>query len=233
MDLATGDDLWHADRTFGHQSNDLTAVSTWRDGDTGVVAMNQLWTDSVSGTPYFQWIGRVTQLDVATGGTRLSENYAAPVPPLEAGGWVYFPRAHVVLLPIGSGNSEITSELVARPLAGGSGFTVPLNSPIQLIRDIASDGENLHIRTSAVMLTVPAYGCGQPTCAPRWTDAAGGVVSSAEPIAIGTQSVFNAHGSTISAFSRTGCGAPRRTAIWTATVGSVATGLAVTAERVT
>ncbi len=150
VDLATGNDLWHVDRTNGHQTNDLISTTAWTDNGVPVVGMNQFWSDSISGTPYFQWLARIDLLDPATGSVLGTRTTAAQTPPLDAGDWIYFPINHLVAQPASLGGSILDLHLDARALDGsGAAFNIPLNSPLDPISSLAVNNANLYLRTLA------------------------------------------------------------------------------------
>lgn len=230
LDLATGADRWHVDRTFGHQSNTLTAASTWRASGTSVVAMTQLWSDSISGTPYFQNIGQVTQLDLATGAT-LSSEARAGTPPAATDDWAYFPQVHIIAVPASIGPSEIDIKVVARKLDGsGTTFTAALSGSVPIVTDLAVDGDRLYVRDRFGLKVYPAHGCGQPSCAPTWTSDYG-TGSSFGRIAVAGGRLFdldqNGKLTVLPATCATATCAP----IWTASVTYGPKGMAVAGDR--
>ncbi|MBK5287058.1 MAG: hypothetical protein JJE46_01195 [Acidimicrobiia bacterium] len=169
VDLATGADRWHVDRTNDHQTNQLIPTTVWTDNGTPVVGMNQFWTDSISGLPYFQWLARIDLLDPATGAKLGTRTTAAQTPPLDAGDWIYYPVNHLVAQPASLGGSILDLHLDAHALDGsGASFTIPLSSPIDPISSLAVNHGDLFVRTLQGIEVYPAHGCGQPTCSPTW-----------------------------------------------------------------
>ncbi len=233
IDAATGADVWHVDRTNGHQTNALIPATTWRSNNTAVVGMNQFWTDSISGTPYFQWLSRLDVLDLATGTTVSTRASAALTPPLDAGGWLYLPVDLIIARPVASGQSVIDIHLDAQALDGsGATFTVPLSSPIEPISSLAVDGDTLYLRTLTGVRALPARGCGQPVCTPTWQS----TYLNASPtgqIAVENGTVFDlASNGALTAIDAAGCGAPTCTPRWQASSQFTGAGFAVASGRV-
>ena len=233
IDTATGTDLWHVDRPNGHQSNELIPATTWRSNNTSVVGMNQFWTDSISGTPYFQWLSRLDVLDLATGATVSTRASAAATPPLDVGGWLYLPVDLIIARPRAAGESVIDIHLDAQALDGsGASFTVPLSSPVEPISSLAADRDTLYLRTLTGLRALPARGCGQPVCTPTWQS----TYLNASPtgqIAVANGTVFDlASNGMLTAIDAAGCGATSCAPRWQTTSQLAATGFAVASGRV-
>ena len=146
LNLNTGSDLWHVDRTNGHQTNGIAAPTTWRQNGASVVGMSQFWGDSIPGTIYFQNIAQLDVLDLATGAKISTEPRGALSPPLDAGTWVYLPQDHLVLKPPSLGGAQIAINVVARALDGsGETFTVPLSDQIKVVSSVAASNDVLYI----------------------------------------------------------------------------------------
>ncbi len=230
LDLATGADRWHVDRTFGHQTNQLFPASTWRASGTSVVAMTQAWSDSIGGTPYFQNIGQLTQLDLATGATLGSEPRAGG-PPVATDDWAYFPQVHIVAVPPSIGPSQIDIKVVARKLDGsGAAFTAILSGSVPIVTDLAVDGDRLYVRDRFGLRVYPARGCGQPSCAPTWTSEYGrGSTFGRIAVAGGRLYDFDQNG-TITVMPAT-CATATCAPLWTASVAPGPRGIAVAGDR--
>ncbi len=233
VDLATGDDLWHVDRTNGHQTNDLLPTTAWTDNGVPVVGMNQFWSDSISGTPWFQWLAQLDLLDPATGSVLGTRTTAAQTPPLDDGDWLYSPVNHIVARPISLGGSILDLHLDARALDGsGATFNIPLNSPVDPISSLAVNNANLYLRTLAGLKVYPAHGCGQTNCGPVW-QATLPNSSPAGLIAVARDRLFDVGQSgTVSAINANGCGALACGPVWQGSVGFTPAGIAVTTDRV-
>ena len=165
LDLGTGDDLWHVDRTLTHQTHGILPATTWTENSTTVVGMTQTWSDSVPGTSYFQLLAQTQTVDLATGAVLGSEGVGGGTPPLEAGGWVYEPNTQIIAFPRGG---SVVVDVHARALDGGGAFTVPLAANVQIPSSLAVAGDRLYVRTRFGVISVPAHGCGAPTCGPTW-----------------------------------------------------------------
>ncbi len=233
LDAGTGADAWHMDRTFGHQTNDITAATTWSEGGGERVAVTQYYSDAISGTSYFQDIATTAELDLATGAVLRSTDRGTTQPPVASPDWVYFPQSHVIFVPIGLGRSELDMKLVARASDdSGSSFTVPLASPDSFPTGTAVDRDHLFVRTLAGVLHIPARGCAAPTCAPTWHAYFGGGATTGQ-LAIGAGTVFDLdnHGR-LTALREDGCGATACSPLWTATLPGTNRGIAVAQGRV-
>ncbi len=233
VDLATGADLWHVERTNGHQTNQLLPPTVWSDHGTPIVGMNQFWSDSISGTPYFQWLARIDQLDPATGDLLGTRTTAAQTPPLDAGDWIYFPVNHIVAQPASFGPSVIDLHLDGRALDGsGASFTIPFNSPINPISSLAVNNGTLYLRTLQGLVAYPAHGCGTATCTtPTWQASITGV-SQVGQIAVVRDRVYDLSPNKLSALDADGCGAPTCTTLWQADLAYTPIGIAATPDRV-
>jgi hypothetical protein len=231
LDLGTGAEAWHVDRTFGHQGNSLLSASTWRSG-RGVVAMVQRWFDSISGTPFFQDIGQVTQLDLTTGAVLSSEDRGGVTPPVVTDERVYFPQVHIIGRPPSIGPSEVDIKVVARALDGsGDTFTATVSGSVPVISDVAVDRDALYVRDRFGLRVFPAEGCGQPTCAPTWTSDFGSG-STLGRIAVADGHVVDLDQSGRLTVLPTSCAAATCAPLWAATITGATGTVAVAGGRI-
>jgi hypothetical protein len=227
VDLATGADQWHVNRTFGYQTNRLGAVSTWTAAGHDVVAMPQSWYQSVAGTVYFKSIAADTDIDLATGTPISTGQPGAGFAPLAGDGWVYVPNVQMQLGPPPTGSfSDVWVE--GRALDGSATFRVPLTTGARVPSAMATDGTTLFIVVRDALLAVPAHGCGAATCDPVWSAPfPSGSTVGAVAVTDGAVLVLERSGTHLWSLPLS-CPTATCSPTWTATLPANGTGLAAT-----
>lgn len=223
LNLETGQDLWHVDRSTTHKFNEVDAATTVATASGPAVAFSEFGIDFDPSNPLFGAAdGHVKYLDPATGAVLRFSPDASYATPIESSGWIYEPQSRYLR---GIHADTKKYDLVATAPGPGTGFVSHFSGPID---DVVSDDTTVFADTNGVTFALPAHGCGLAECTPLWSTSLGQHLALANGNAYGVG--FNG---VVSAIGTGGCGTPTCSPTWSSPVlvGSVG-GIAVNHDRV-
>ena len=225
LDLETGQDLWHVDRSGTHASNEIHAATTVAAGSGSAVAFSEFGIDFDPNNPLFGSAdGHVKYLDPAAGTVQRFSTDASFATPVESGGWLYEPQSRY-LRGVHANTQRYDLIATASGAGPGTGFVTHFSGPID---DVVSDDTTVFADTNGVTFALPAHGCGLAECTPLWSTSLGQHLALANGNAYGIR--FNG---VVSAIGTGGCGTPTCNPTWSSPVlaGSIG-GIAVNHDRV-
>lgn len=194
FDATTGRQLWRrTDLLTQHDISELRQPTT----GAGAVYVTNRWSDKVSEHGGYTFGATTYALDSATGNTLATYDGGGDLPPLVTDdAWLYL--------------AATANRLDAY---GPNGARFSVASPMPVL-DIIGDADAVRAVSGTAVLTIPAHGCGQPTCSATRTDVIPGNRSTPTRLAENAHTVFVLHEGMLYAYARDGCGATICAAVW-------------------